>query len=356
METITVNHSSYIYERLSGYISLRANTQNINEELGKSTDYEQKKSEYLRKYKLINDEYEQPTNLLTKKDLEDALLNTHQIILEVTDRCNLNCFYCGYGHFYNNYDKRENNDLPFERFLSIYDFFKNLWHNTPYKGSSYLRISFYGGEPLCNFEFIKQVVEFTRTHPLQNKIITYSMTTNAVLLHKHMDFLVENDFNILISLDGDRSNNSYRVFHNGRESFDIVSHNLDILREKYPEFFKKRIKFNSVLHNKNSIIEATSFISTKYDKSPMTNELNVFGIAEERAAEFWSIFRSKGKAFRQMSLKQQRDLSNENPFLHHYKKWLFQSIMHTYSNDLHNVLFNNYTDAVSDPPLTLQKT
>ncbi|MDE6227723.1 MAG: radical SAM peptide maturase [Muribaculaceae bacterium] len=348
MEIITVNNSTYIYDRISGYISLQPNSPLINEELCKPTDYAKKKYEYLCKFKLINCETELSPNLLSKKDLEDAILNTHQIIFEVTDKCNLNCFYCGYGHFYNNYDRREDNDFPFKRFLSIYNFFKNIWNKTSYTGSSYLRISFYGGEPLCNFDFIKQVVEFLKKNPLPNKIITYSMTTNAVLLNKYMDFLVENDFDILISLDGDRHNNSYRVFHNGLESFDIVTSNLDILQKKYPLFFSKRIKFNSVLHNRNSVVEATSFISKQYGKKPMTNELNIYGIAEGKIKEFQTIFHSKGKEFRKMSIENQKFLTNESPFLQHYKKWIFQSLLKTYSNDLHNVLSNDYyTDFIS---------
>lgn len=39
----------------------------------------------------------------------------------------------------------------------------------------------------------------------------YNMTTNGVLLHKHIDYLVENGFRLLISLDGDKINHSYRI-------------------------------------------------------------------------------------------------------------------------------------------------
>ena len=71
------------------------------------------------------------------------------------------------------------------------------------------------------------------------------MTTNAVLLDKYMDFLVENNFEILISLDGDKFNDSYRTFKNGTGSFDTVISNIDKLQSTYPIFFDKNIKFTT---------------------------------------------------------------------------------------------------------------
>ena len=48
---------------------------------------------------------------------------------------------------------------------------------------------------------------------------SFSMTTNALLLHKYMDFLKDNDFYLLISLDGDKENNGYRVDKVNENSF-----------------------------------------------------------------------------------------------------------------------------------------
>jgi len=73
------------------------------------------------------------------------------------------------------------------------------------------------------------------------------MTTNAVLLDKYMAFLVENEFEMLISLDGNRYNDSYRMFKTGKTSFDKVVANVDRLYTKYPSYFKDKVNFNSVL-------------------------------------------------------------------------------------------------------------
>ena len=149
--------------------------------------------------------------LLETEDIKDALINTHQIIFEVTDKCNLDCYYCGYGHFYENHDLRKNQDMSFDAFKTLYNYLDEIWGKNNYKGCTYLRISFYGGEPLCNFPFIKKAVEYVTNNPIKNKRIVYSMTTNAVLLDRYMDFLVDNNFEILISLDGDKYNDSYRI-------------------------------------------------------------------------------------------------------------------------------------------------
>lgn len=103
------------------------------------------------------------------EDIEDAIFNTHQIIFEVTDRCNLKCRYCGYGELYSNYDERLGEDMSFDTFKTLYNYFAQLWAKSSRHGSTYLRISFYGGEPLCNFALIEDAVNYVKNHPIDNK-------------------------------------------------------------------------------------------------------------------------------------------------------------------------------------------
>lgn len=229
MEIITAaSGNSYIYEQRTGYISLVPSSYMSK---GTLSSYYSDKIKYLTKFGLISNksELEFKYKLLEKKDIKNALINTHQIIFEVTDKCNLNCYYCGYGHFYDNYNARENQDMSFDSFKTLYNYLKDIWITSNNKGCTYLRISFYGGEPLCNFSFIKKAVDYVKNNPIKNKRIVYSMTTNAVLLEQYMDFLVKNNFEILISLDGNKYNDSYRVFKNGNSSFDTVISNIDKL-------------------------------------------------------------------------------------------------------------------------------
>lgn len=342
MEIITLpSGNSYIYEQKTGYLSLIPSSNKSNT---KQISYYYDKHKYLKQFGLISDNsnIEFKYKKLDAKDIEEALIDTHQIIFEVTDKCNLACYYCGYGHFYYNHDVRENQDMSFDVFITLFNYLKELWKNSKNKGCTYLRISFYGGEPLCNFPFIKKAVDYVKNNPIKNKQIIFSMTTNAVLLDKYMDFLVQNNFEILISLDGNKYNDSYRVFKSGKNSFDSVISNVDKLYRSYPDYFTRNIKFNSVLHNRNSVKDANSFIFKRYNKYPMTNELNVFGIAESKRNEFFKIFNSKTKEFSLMNETEKKRYEDQSPFLHNCKKWIFNTLMKTYSANLLDVFSENY--------------
>jgi uncharacterized protein len=151
-------------------------------------------------------------------------------------------------------------------------------------------ISFYGGEPLLNFKLIEKAVNYVKNLKLQHNVVTFSMTTNGVLLDKYMDFLVENEFNLLISLDGDESNNSYRIFKNGKPSFMLIEKNLESLRSKYPDYFTRKVNFNAVIHNKNSVSGVYSFFKQHFGKIPRIAALNTFGIREDQKEDFWKTY------------------------------------------------------------------
>ena len=188
------------------------------------------------------------TEYITSEHVLSNLANLPQLVFEVTDACNLKCKYCAYGEFYSDFDKREDNMLSVSKAIRLIDYLNQYWNserNTSAK--SFMYISFYGGEPLMNFNFIKEIVEYVETRlDCPRRKFLFSMTTNAILLHKYMDYLVEHDFHILVSLDGNEKNNSYRVDHSGNGSFGRVVRNVDLLREKYPDFFDKNINFKKL--------------------------------------------------------------------------------------------------------------
>ena len=65
-----------------------------------------------------------------------------------------------------------------------------------------LGVSFYGGEPLCNFELIKYSINYCKKE-YEHKNIKFNMTTNASLINEEIaNFLIDNDVNITFSIDG----------------------------------------------------------------------------------------------------------------------------------------------------------
>lgn len=232
-----------------------------------------------------------------KQIIEDNLSNTRQLLIEVTDGCNLSCKYCGYGKLYGNYDKRTGKKQAFDNVKTLIDFMAVHWKRTTelsYEDIVY--IGFYGGEPLLNFELIKETIAYVEMLDVPISF-EYNMTTNAVLLDRYMDFIVEKKFHLLISLDGGKEDNAYRVKKDGTESFDKIIVNVEKLKICYPVYFEKYVEFNSVLHNRNSVENAISYIYNKFGKIPIIGELSTNGIAEEKREEFMRMYSDKRKGF-----------------------------------------------------------
>jgi uncharacterized protein len=231
------------------------------------------------------------TRKLTADSVRVTLANLTQVTFELTDACQMDCFYCGYGKFYDNYDKRENKHMDFPMIKQMVDYLDeqvntplNRSHNMP------LFFGFYGGEPLLDFHLIEETVLYVNRLKWLHNIVRFTVTTNGLLLDKYMDFMVEHDFNIFISLDGDEKNDAYRVLKNGAPTYERVLANVETLQKKYPDFFKRRVFFNAVLHNKNSVEEIFNYFNNRFDKKPGILSLNTGGIREDQADEFWKTY------------------------------------------------------------------
>ncbi|MCB2196381.1 MAG: radical SAM peptide maturase [Bacteroidetes bacterium] len=228
---------------------------------------------------------------LSLDNVKYNIANLTQLVFEVTDRCNLNCTYCAYGSLYCDYDIRHNINLSFNEGKKIIDYIiKQSKTNYANLSSKPLIISFYGGEPLLNFEFIEKTVHYVNGKEF-NRPVSFSMTTNGLLIHKHLDFLVKHNFNLLISLDGNEEGNSYRVFKNDNKAFSEIKRNIDIIAERYPQYFKEKVNFNAVLHNRNSVISIMNYVKSTYNKIPRIAPLNDSGIRETSKKEFEKMFK-----------------------------------------------------------------
>jgi uncharacterized protein len=164
------------------------------------------------------------------------------------------------------------------------------------------------------------------------------MTTNAILLKKHIDYLKEYDFRILVSLDGDRHNNSYRVDKHGENSFDRIINNLTYIKEKYPEYFANNVKFNSVLHNRNSYDSIVRFFKETFNTQPSIAELNPMNIKADCIHEFSEILNSRMNSISQSSNREylQQELFMGDPqtnSLCTYIHWHSGNVFKSY-NDL----------------------
>ena len=176
-----------------------------------------------------------------------------QLILQVTQQCNLRCSYCVYsGNYFNR--EHTNQIMSEEVAFKAIDYF--IQHS---QDSDEIVIGFYGGEPLLNFSLIKKSVGYVK-NKVGDRRIRFSMTTNGTLFNDEVNkFLEKNNFSILVSLDGTRDeHNKNRCFSDGKGSFDILIKNLTYIFDKYPDLYKK-ISFNTVLNTNHNYTKVKSF-------------------------------------------------------------------------------------------------
>ncbi|MCP4220800.1 MAG: radical SAM peptide maturase, partial [bacterium] len=151
-------------------------------------------------------------------------------------------------------------------------------------------ISFYGGEPLMNFPLMEKIIAYLDGFTTHHNRFVYTMTTNGLLLDKYADFLAQHNIRVLISLDGNEDNNSYRVSKSGDPLFSTIVENVGKLRDRYPDYFEKCVNFNAVFHNRNSVEDIHRFFKETFGKFPSVRELSTSGINEARKKEFWQMF------------------------------------------------------------------
>jgi len=289
---------------------------------------------------------------ITSEDIRRSLSNSPQLTFEITDACNLKCEYCGYGKFYSDYDERKSTRLSPQRAKVLLDYLSSLWKselNVSHNQNVY--ISFYGGEPLMNVPFIKEIISYIEELDCPSRSFTFNMTTNGILLDRYIDYLVEKDVQLLISLDGDRYNTSYRVDHRGVNAFDRIVKNVDLVRARYPDYFEKSVNFNAVLHNRNSVESIYEFFQARYGKVPSIGELNNSGIRPEMREEFNRTYQSSAESLMQSEhySEIERGMFLKSPTYHSATLFLMQYSEHAY-RDYNELLFGK---AKQDEELTI---
>lgn len=88
-----------------------------------------------------------------------------------------------------------------------------------------LEVDFFGGEPLMNWDVVKQLVEYGRSLEQQyNKKFRFTLTTNGVLLNDEIEQFYNREMsNVVLSLDGRREvNDRMRPSRNQKGSYDLI--------------------------------------------------------------------------------------------------------------------------------------
>ena len=139
------------------------------------------------------------------------------LCMHIAHTCNLNCSYCfaSQGKYHG-----ERALMSFETGKRALDF---LVENSGTRRN--LEVDFFGGEPLMNFEVVKQLVAYARSiEKEKNKHFRFTLTTNGVLIDDDViDFANREMSNVVLSLDGRKEiHDRFRVDYAGNGSFDKI--------------------------------------------------------------------------------------------------------------------------------------
>jgi uncharacterized protein len=199
--------------------------------------------------------------------------------LNIAHDCNLRCKYC----FASTGDFGGGRKLmPFDVGRAALDF---LFDHSGSRRN--LEVDFFGGEPLMNFEVVKQLVAYGRAEEKKRgKNIRFTITTNAMLLDdEKIDFINREMSNVVLSADGRREvNDNMRIRADGSGSYDTIMANIKKFvrlrgdREYYVRgtFTRENLDFASdVLHFADEGIDQISI------EPAITDEKDPYALREE---------------------------------------------------------------------------
>ncbi len=139
------------------------------------------------------------------------------LCLHIAHDCNLACRYCF----------AEEGEYHGRRALMSYEVGKKaldfLIANSGNRHN--LEVDFFGGEPLMNWQTVKDLVAYGREQEkIHDKHFRFTVTTNGVLLNDEIQEFVNKEMdNVVLSLDGRKEvNDRMRPFRNGKGSYDLI--------------------------------------------------------------------------------------------------------------------------------------
>lgn len=168
--------------------------------------------------------------------------DVQQVILELTEKCNLRCKYCIYNEYNPAYRNFATRDMEWDVAKKAIDY-------TCSHSGKKISVTFYGGEPLVKFDLMRKCIEYSKSI-MQDRKLTFSFSTNLTLMTREIARYVASvdGCSVLCSLDGPQViQDSYRVKADGTGTFEQAMQGLKYLVEEMGESAKDRIIINTVV-------------------------------------------------------------------------------------------------------------
>ncbi|MCM1158021.1 MAG: thioether cross-link-forming SCIFF peptide maturase [Bacteroidales bacterium] len=170
------------------------------------------------------EELKEAGQLFTEDVYRDAVIDFKKrktvvkaLCLHIAHDCNLACRYCfaGEGEYHGGRSL-----MSYEVGKKALDF---LIANSGNRVN--LEVDFFGGEPLMNFQVVKDLVAYGRSREEEcNKKFRFTLTTNGMLLDDEvMEFANREMANVVLSIDGRKEIHDFmRPTRNGKGSYDLI--------------------------------------------------------------------------------------------------------------------------------------
>jgi len=195
-------------------------------------------------------------------DYLQELLSTRlsKLVLSVTEHCNQRCTYCQNSQSHAGNRGHRDGHMTWNVAKQSIDYF--LARRDKDKEVS---ISFYGGEPILKWDLVCQSVHYIHENNHQNNMNIHLVSNATLFTDAIIDFLIDNDIYLQISLDGPRSmHDAARVLPGGRGTHTKVVAALKKIRKRNSDYFKKHVSVNCTFDPKNDIREIFSYFSAEF--------------------------------------------------------------------------------------------
>lgn len=157
-----------------------------------------------------------------------------EVVLKVTERCNIDCTYC---YFFNSTNQDFKDHPAYIKYETIKDCAVFLKNSVEEAGVKFLQIDFHGGEPLMMKKHrFDEMCNLFKDHLEGIVDLKFAMQTNAMLIDDEwLKIFAKHEIGIGISLDGPKHiHDIHRIDHRGRGTYDQRSKACDW--SKHPIF------------------------------------------------------------------------------------------------------------------------
>ena len=189
-----------------------------------------------------------------------------QIILNLTDNCNMRCGYCIYSGLNENVRTHGEADMPKSVIAKAIDYY--IAHSGRVEIPT---LGLYGGEPTLRMPLVRYAIDrFSAAMGDRRHMI--SMTSNGLGLTPDVwRYFDEKRVSLLVSVDGPPEiHDRYRRRSNDKDSFALIEKNLTYGATNHPDYYRNHVAFSTTLAPPYALAERAAF----FDQWPLKHERN----------------------------------------------------------------------------------